>query len=77
MSQPDLSSANAPRGVLVQRPKASVYTVMLVIALLAILLASLFLWLEIGKYGGLGQIKGKVSSVTPASGPGFAGPVLA
>lgn len=77
MSQPDLSSANAPRGVLVQRPKASVYTVMLVIALLAILLGCLFLWLEIGQYGGLGQIKGKVSSTIPARGPIYAGPLVA
>jgi hypothetical protein len=51
---------------------------MLVIALIAILLGCLFLWLEIGQYGGLGQIKGKVSSTTiPAFGPAYAGPLMA
>jgi hypothetical protein len=50
---------------------------MLVIALLAILLGCLFLWLEIGEYGGLGQIKGKVSSTIPARGPAYDGPLLA
>lgn len=60
MSQPDLSSANPP-GVLVQKPKTSIYTMLLLVALLALLLGCLFLFLEINQYGGLGAVKGKVS----------------
>ena len=52
MSQPDLSSANPP-GVLVQKPKASIYTMLLLVSLLALLLGCLFLLLEVNQYGGL------------------------
>lgn len=77
MSQPDLSSVDAPRGVLVHRPRASVYTVLLAIALVAILLGCLFLWLEIKAFGGFGAVKGKVASASPAHLPSFDGPMLA
>ena len=50
MSQPDLSSANPPRGVIVNKPKTSVYTVMLIISLVAMLTACLFLYLEYAEY---------------------------
>lgn len=76
MSQPDLSSASAPRGVIVHRPRASIYTVLLAIALVAILLGCLFLWLEIKAFGGFGAVKGRVASVAPAHLPSFDGPVL-
>ena len=52
MSQPDLSSANPPRGVVVQKPKTNIYTVMLMIALFAMIMACIFLYLELGQYGG-------------------------
>ncbi len=45
-------------GVIVQKPKSSIYTVLLVIALIALMLGCLFLFLEIGDYGGLGAVKG-------------------
>ena len=54
MSQPDLTSpAVAPgRSVVVQRPKNDVYTVLLGIALLAIVIACILLWLEFRRYKG-------------------------
>lgn len=54
MSQPDLSSASPPRGVIVQKPKTNIYTVMLIIAFVMMILACIFLWLEVGEYGGFG-----------------------
>ena len=42
----------------------NVYTVMLILSLLALLIACLCLWLEIGEYGGLGAVKGPQASVT-------------
>lgn len=48
MSLPD--STDPGRGFVVQKPKANVYTALLGISLLAILLAILFLCLEMGRY---------------------------
>ena len=61
MSQPNFES-DSPGGVLVPKPKSSVYTVLLILALLALLIACLFLYLEIGEYGGLGATKGASAS---------------
>lgn len=49
MSQPDLSSSE-PRGVLVVKPKTSVYTVMLLIAVLALVFSCLVLVREWSRY---------------------------
>jgi hypothetical protein len=49
VSQPDLSSSE-PRGVLVAKPKTSIYTVMLLIALLALTFSCLVLLLEWSRY---------------------------
>jgi hypothetical protein len=38
---------------------------LLLLALLALLLGCLFLYLEINQYGGFGAVKGKVSSLIP------------
>lgn len=46
MSQLDSNSANPPRGVIVQKPKTNIYTVMLILAFVAMCLACLFLYLE-------------------------------
>ncbi|MEM9186814.1 MAG: hypothetical protein AAGB00_09995 [Planctomycetota bacterium] len=54
MSQPSSESGEAPRGVIVQKPKTNIYTIMLIISLLAMIMACIFLWLEIGEYGGYG-----------------------
>jgi uncharacterized membrane protein len=37
---------------------------MLIVALLSLMLACLFLWLEIREYGGWGSYKGRISSMT-------------
>ncbi len=56
MSQPDSSLASPPQGVIVKKPKTNVYTVMLIISLVMMLMACLFLWFEIGEYGGFGAV---------------------
>ena len=63
MSQPDLESVSAP-SVLAKKPQMNVYTVMLIVALLSLILACIFLWLEISEYGGLGAEKGRIGAVT-------------
>ena len=49
MSLPD-SSFDRPRGVLVRKPQTTIYTVLLLIALVAIVLSSLLLVLELAMY---------------------------
>jgi hypothetical protein len=50
VSPPDLTDIN--RGVVVQKPKADVYTWLLLVALFAIILAVICLWIEFGvRYG--------------------------
>ena len=68
-----MSSQNYPdpgRGVVVQKPKADIYTALLGIALLAVLLAILCLALEMRRYGGdykaTGAAAAPVSYVPPA-----------
>jgi hypothetical protein len=62
--------------VLVQRPRATIYTVLLAIALVAILLACLFLWMEINAFGGFGAIKGSVAMALPVDTPSLARSLL-
>ena len=50
MSLPGLNNPNAPQGMSAEKPKSDVYTVMLVIALLAIFSAIALLCSEMGKY---------------------------
>lgn len=50
MSLPD-SSSDRPRGVLVRRPKTSIYTVLLLITLLALVFSCLLMVLELAQYG--------------------------
>ncbi len=63
MSQPDLESVSVP-SVLAKKPQLNVYTVMLIVALLSLMLACLFLYLEIREYGGWGAVKGRIAAVT-------------
>jgi len=63
MSQPDLESVSAP-SVLAKKPQMNVYTVMLIVALLSLIFACIFLWLEISEYGGWGSYKGRIGAVT-------------
>jgi hypothetical protein len=62
MSQPNLESVSVP-SVLVKKPQMNVYTVMLIVALLSLMLACLFLYLEIREYGGWGAVKGRIAAV--------------
>ncbi len=62
MSQPNLESASIP-SVINKKPVLDVYTVMLIVALVSLLMACLFLWLEIGEYGGYGAIKGPLAMI--------------
>lgn len=51
MSPPDLTDIN--RGVVVQKPKSDVYTWLLLVALFAIIMACICLYIEFGvRYGG-------------------------
>lgn len=69
MSQLDSNSAEpdlAPRGVLVQKPKTNIYTVMLIVAFVAMLLGCLFLYLEYAEYSSY-----KASQFLPAPANGL------
>ncbi len=57
MSQPSFEVSSAPT-VLTKRSAWSVWTVMLLVALISLLMAALFLFLEIREYGGFGTVKG-------------------
>lgn len=50
MSQLDSPSASRQRGVLVQKPKTNIYTVLLIIAFVAMLTGCLLLGLEWARY---------------------------
>jgi hypothetical protein len=62
MASPDLM---APPTIRSAAPKAkmTVYFALLIISLVALLLACLFMYLEIRNYGGYGTVKGKISAV--------------
>jgi hypothetical protein len=63
MSQPDFESVSVP-SVVVKKPQLTIYTVLLVIALVSLLLACLFLYLEIRAYGGFGAAQGRIAAVS-------------
>jgi hypothetical protein len=45
------------------KPKMNIYYALLIISLCAMLVACLFLFLEIKRHGGFGTVKGKISSI--------------
>ena len=49
MSLPD-STSDRPRGVLVRQPRTSIFTVLLLIALVALVLSCLLMVLELAQY---------------------------
>jgi hypothetical protein len=67
MSQPDLESVSVP-SVIVKKPRYDVYFVMLVVALISLMMACLFLFLELQSFGGFSAYKGALSAVTPTLG---------
>jgi hypothetical protein len=66
MSQPNLESVSIP-SVLSKKPQLNVYTVMLIVSLISLILACLFLYLELREYGGWGAVKGRASVTVPVS----------
>ena len=60
MAQPDF--AMAPVAGSVRKPKTSIYTVLLIITLVALLTGIIFLWLEIRRFGGFGTVRGRVAA---------------
>jgi hypothetical protein len=67
MSQPDFESVNVT-SVIVKKPRYDVYFVMLVVALISLMMACLFLFLELQAFGGFSAYKGALSAVTPILG---------
>jgi hypothetical protein len=64
MSQPSFEASPAPT-VLTKRSAWNVYTAMLLVALVCLLMAALFLYLEIREYGGFGNVKGPLTQLRP------------
>jgi hypothetical protein len=62
MAQPDFGTTPTLR-VVAPKPRMTIYFALLIIALVAMLTACLFLYLEIRRYGGFGAIQGRVSAV--------------
>jgi len=52
-----------PLRVVAPKPRMTVYYALLIIALIAMLLACLFMYLEIRRFGGFGAVPGNVSSL--------------
>jgi uncharacterized membrane protein len=48
--------------VVAPTPKMTIYFALLIVALVAMLFACLFLYLEIRRFGGFGAVQGRVSS---------------
>jgi hypothetical protein len=61
VAQPDLITS-PPLRVVAPKPKLTIYYALLIIALLSMLIACLFLYLEIRRFGGFGAVQGRVSS---------------
>jgi hypothetical protein len=65
MAQPDFGTTPTLR-VVAPKPRMTIYYALLIIALLAMLTACLFMYLEIRRFGGFGAIQGRVSSIEPS-----------
>ena len=70
MAQPDFTMP--PVGGAIRKPKTSIYTLLLLIALVALLTGCFFLWLEIKRFGGFGTVRGTVQAVTAPADTQFA-----
>jgi hypothetical protein len=60
MAQGDLG---VPIRVAAPKPRMTVYFALLIVALVALVAGCLFLWIEIGRFGGFGSVPGTVSSL--------------
>ena len=63
MAQADFSMS--PIGAPGRKPKTSIYTIMMIISLVALLVGMLFLYLEIRRFGGFGTVRGRVAVGEP------------
>jgi hypothetical protein len=70
MAQPQFTMP--PMGGAARKPKTNIYTLLLVIALVALLVGCLFLYLEIKRFGGFGTIRGTVQATTAPANIQFA-----
>jgi hypothetical protein len=68
MAQPDMMTAPPVLRSAAPKAKMTVYFAMLIISLIAMLMACLFLYLEIRRFGGFGAVPGRVSMVAPKAG---------
>ena len=66
MSLPD-SSSDRPRGVLVRRPRTTIYTMLLLIALMALVFSCLLLVLELAQYDFQIKPPANLRSASPVS----------
>ena len=62
MSQPDFTSPPTLR-VASPKPKMTVYYGLLIIALMCMLMACLFLYLEIRRFGGFGTVPQRIAAI--------------
>ena len=67
MSQPSFESASPAPTVLTKKSAWNIYTALLLISLVALMLASLFFYLEIRQYGGFGNVKGPLTMSAPVT----------
>jgi hypothetical protein len=65
LSQPDFTSPPTLR-VAAPKPKMTVYFGLLIIALICMLMACLFLYLEIRRFGGFGTVPERISALPNA-----------
>ena len=63
MAQADFPMS--PVGASGRKPKTSIYTVMMIISLVALLVGMVFLYLEIRRFGGFGTVRGRVAAAVP------------
>ena len=47
-------STSSSGGVVVQKPRSDVYTMMLIVSFVALVISCILLYLELGRYGGFG-----------------------
>jgi hypothetical protein len=65
MAQPDFTSPPTLR-VAAPKPKMTVYYGLLIIALVCMLTACLFLYLEIRRFGGFGTVPQRITALQPS-----------
>jgi hypothetical protein len=52
-----------PIRVVAPKPRMTIYYALLIIALMAMLMACLFMYLEIRRFGGFGAVSGRVTAI--------------